>query len=119
LKKGKREFSLSDPACDFLGTYGHFNVPQSIKNSVKIREASYFTIAAPILFTRYQPCDIWPFGMLKGVLKDCEFNSNDEIEEAITRVWDELTFDEGQNVFHNWMSHLAWVIENEGEYLIK
>jgi hypothetical protein len=49
--------------------------------------------------------------MLKGVLKDREFNSNYAVEEAITKVWDELTFDEVQNVFQDWMSHLAWVIE--------
>jgi hypothetical protein len=40
------------------------------------------------------PCDFWVFGMLKGVLKGCELNSSDEIEEATTKVWDELTFNE-------------------------
>jgi hypothetical protein len=45
--------------------------------------------------------------MLKGVLKDCEFNSSDEIEKVITKAWDELTFDEVQRVFHNLMSRLA------------
>jgi hypothetical protein len=39
--------------------------------------------------------------MLKGLLKDREFNSGDEIDEVITKVWDELTFDEMQRVFHN------------------
>jgi hypothetical protein len=39
--------------------------------------------------------------MLKGALKDHEFSSSDEIEEVITKVWDELTFDEVQSVFHN------------------
>jgi hypothetical protein len=28
------------------------------------------------------------------------------------KVWDELTFDEVQNVFHKWMSHVARVLEN-------
>jgi hypothetical protein len=56
--------------------------------------------------------------MLTGVLKDREFNSSDEIEEAITKVWDELTFDEGQSISHNWTSRLARVIENMGEYII-
>jgi hypothetical protein len=50
--------------------------------------------------------------MLKGFLNDCEFNSSHEIEEAIMKVWDELTFDKVQSVFHNWMNRLAWVIEN-------
>jgi hypothetical protein len=57
--------------------------------------------------------------MLKGVLKDREFNSSDEIEEVITKVWDELTFNEVQIVFHNWTSRLAWVIENWGEDIIE
>jgi hypothetical protein len=48
-------------------------------------------------------------------LKDREFNSSDEIEEAIAKVWDELTFDEVQSAFHNWLSRLAWVIANERE----
>jgi hypothetical protein len=47
--------------------------------------------------------------VLKETLKDQEFNSSDEIEEAIPRVWDDLTFDDIQSVFQNWMSHLAWV----------
>jgi hypothetical protein len=32
--------------------------------------------------------------MLKVVLKDREFDSGDETEEAMTKVLDELTFDE-------------------------
>jgi hypothetical protein len=53
--------------------------------------------------------------MLNGILKDQEFNSSDDIEEAITKAWDDLTFDDVQSVFQNWMSHLAWIIENAGE----
>jgi hypothetical protein len=34
-------------------------------------------------------------------LKDGEFNSSDEIEEVIAKVWGELTFDEVQSAFHN------------------
>jgi hypothetical protein len=45
--------------------------------------------------------------VLNGVLKNRELNSGDEIEEAITKVWDEFTLDEAQSVFHNWMTRLA------------
>jgi hypothetical protein len=55
--------------------------------------------------------------MLKGILKDQEFHSHDEIEKAITMTWNDLTFDEGQSIFHNWMSRFRWVIENGGEYI--
>jgi hypothetical protein len=63
------------------------------------------------------PCDFWLFGMLKGILKDQEFHWHDEIEEAITMAWNDLTFDEVQSVFHNWVNRLRWAIENAGEYI--
>jgi transposase len=59
------------------------------------------------------------FGMLKRVLKDRKFNESDEIEEAMTKVRDELTFHEVQSLLHNWTSRLAWVIENGGVYVIE
>jgi hypothetical protein len=57
--------------------------------------------------------------MLKGILKDREFHSRDEIEEVITMAWNDLTFDEVQSVFHNWMNRFRWVIENGAEYIIE
>jgi hypothetical protein len=39
--------------------------------------------------------------MLKGVLKDREFNSTDETEEATMMAWDERNFDGMQNLFYN------------------
>jgi hypothetical protein len=62
-------------------------------------------------------CDFWLFGMLKGILNDREFHSLDEIEGAITMTRNDLTFDQVQSVFHNWMNRLRWVIENGGEYI--
>jgi uncharacterized FlaG/YvyC family protein len=55
--------------------------------------------------------------MVKAVLKDREFNSSDEIEKAIVKVWDKLTFDEVESIFHNGMGRLAWAVENGGEYI--
>jgi hypothetical protein len=54
--------------------------------------------------------------MFKGILKDQEFHSSNEIEETITRVWDDFSVDNVQSVFQNWMIRLAQVIENGGEY---
>jgi hypothetical protein len=33
-------------------------------------------------------------------------------------AWNDLTFDEVQSVFHNWMNRLRWVIENGGSTLL-
>jgi hypothetical protein len=56
--------------------------------------------------------------MLKGILKDRELHSHDETEEMITMTWNDLTFDEVQSVFHNWINRLRWVIENGGSTLL-
>jgi hypothetical protein len=45
------------------------------------------------------PCNFWLFGILKGILKDRQFHSHDEIEEAITIAWNDLTFDESRASF--------------------
>jgi hypothetical protein len=42
---------------------------------------------------------------------------SDNIEEAFLKIEKDLTFDDVQSVYRNWMSHLAWVIENSGEYV--
>jgi hypothetical protein len=55
FEKGKREFSSPDPAEDVFGQYRQFNVLQWIKNGIKIREASCFTITTPTLFARHEP----------------------------------------------------------------
>jgi hypothetical protein len=55
--------------------------------------------------------------MLKGILKGQEFHSNDEIEEVITMAWNDLTFDEVQSAFPNWMNRLRCFIKNGGEYI--
>jgi hypothetical protein len=53
------------------------------------------------------------------VLKDQEFNSSDEIEDAIPKACDELTFDEVQSIFHNSVGRFAWVIENGRDSIIE
>jgi hypothetical protein len=55
--------------------------------------------------------------MLKGIFKDQEFAWSDEIAQAITKTWNDLTLDDMRSVSRNWMSRLAWVIENDGEYV--
>jgi hypothetical protein len=47
--------------------------------------------------------DFWFFGIgtLKGVLKDLQFNSSQETEEVIPKVWEEVIFNEVQSFFHN------------------
>jgi hypothetical protein len=52
-------------------------------------------------------------------MKDREFHSHEEIEEAIMVAWNALTFDDVQSIFYDWMRRLASAIEHEGEYILE
>jgi hypothetical protein len=53
--------------------------------------------------------------MLEQILRNREFFSSDEIEDAITQVSNDLTFDDIPSMFRVWIRGLAWVGENDGE----
>jgi hypothetical protein len=89
------------------------------QSGLKIREASCFTITAPTLFARRKHLRLLVLWNVEGSLQNREFNSSDEIEEVITKVWDELAFNQVQRVFHNWMDPLPWAVENGGEDIIQ
>jgi transposase len=61
-------------------------------------------------------CDFWSFRILKQKMKERVFRSEEQILAAITETWNELTFEDIQRVFHNWMEHLIWAIANTCEY---
>jgi histone-lysine N-methyltransferase SETMAR len=65
------------------------------------------------------PCGFWVFGFLKEKLKDRQLRGVQSLHQAIPDLWDELTFEDAQAVFLEWMNCLSWVIENKGEYFIR
>jgi hypothetical protein len=64
-----------------------------------------------------RPCDFSLFDLLKGILKDRDFELSEQTEEVITQMWDGITFEGVRNVFQNWMSQLVCVIETAGNYI--
>jgi histone-lysine N-methyltransferase SETMAR len=53
------------------------------------------------------PCDFWPFEMLKQKIRDQVFQTVEEIMTAVHRVCNELTLDDLQSVFFNWIEQLG------------
>jgi hypothetical protein len=49
-------------------------------------------------------------------MKERVFQNEEQILAAITESWNELTFEDIQRIFDNWMERLIWVIANSGEY---
>jgi hypothetical protein len=49
------------------------------------------------------PRDFWSFGFLKEKLKEQELSTSSEIIEAMTTIWNDVTFEELQTVFSKWI----------------
>jgi hypothetical protein len=64
-------------------------------------------------------CDFWFFGLAKIALQNRRFTDADAVIEALTDLFDSVTFEELQNVFQNWIERLESVIRHNGEYFIK
>jgi hypothetical protein len=56
------------------------------------------------------------FGILKHNIKDWIFQTVEEIMTAVHRAWHELTLEDLQSVFFNWIEQLEQVIGYEEEY---
>jgi hypothetical protein len=57
--------------------------------------------------------------MLNGILRDQRWNSNEDLNESGTVVGHDLTFDEAQRLFQNWMRGVTCIIENRGEHTLE
>jgi hypothetical protein len=62
------------------------------------------------------PCDFWIFGKLKQKIKNRVFQRFEEIMIAVHRIWDELTLDELQSIFFNWIERFERMSKYGGEY---
>jgi hypothetical protein len=57
--------------------------------------------------------------MVKQKIKDREFYSAQDILRSLSDGWSDLTFEDIQRVFLEWMDRLTWVIENDREQFSK
>jgi hypothetical protein len=56
------------------------------------------------------------FGLLKEKLTAHKRSRAEQIIEAITAIWDSVTFEEPQRVFAEWIQRLTWVIDERGKH---
>jgi hypothetical protein len=85
----------------------------------KFGQHHIFRLPHPPYSPDISPCDFWLLGLLKEIMKDREFHSHEEIDEAITVAWNDLTFETVQSIFYDWMRRLASVIEHERESILE
>jgi hypothetical protein len=58
-------------------------------------------------------CDFCLFRMLKHKIQDRVFDMTEEILMVICHVWSEMTFEDLQSVFFDWIQRIEYVIEHE------
>jgi hypothetical protein len=83
----------------------------------KIKENHISRMAHPSYSPDISPGDLWFFEMAKQILSDPGCSSSDEIEGAVAQVCNDVTWDDVQRVFWNWIRRLDCVTENYGEYI--
>jgi transposase len=119
LKSANLNFRRRKPGSILCVHIDNSTCHHGLKVASKFEKQHIFPLPHPPYSPDINPCDFWLFDLLKGIMKDREFHSHDEIEEAITMAGNDLTFDDVQSVFYDWMRCLALVIENEGEYILE
>jgi hypothetical protein len=62
------------------------------------------------------PCDFWLFGFAKQAIQDEVFDNADQLIQHLDSNFDQVTFEDLQRAFLNWMERLSWVVEHDGAY---
>jgi histone-lysine N-methyltransferase SETMAR len=89
------------------------------KITVAIRHRRFARAPHPPYSPDLSPCNFWLFGMMKHCLKDREIHGVQALISALTDILSDLTFEDVQAFFLDWMERSSWVIDNNGEYYIK
>jgi hypothetical protein len=75
-------------------------------------------VAHPLYSPYLSPCEFWLFGMLKQKTQDRVFDATEEILTAIRNVWSEVTFEDLQSVFFDWIQRVGYAFGHEVEYYV-
>jgi hypothetical protein len=71
------------------------------KITEEISDAKLESLANPVYSPDLSPCDFWLFGMLKQKMKDRAFQTVEEMLEAVTLIWNVVSFEQLQSIFFN------------------
>jgi hypothetical protein len=68
------------------------------KVTTQITNAKFKCLLHPLYSPDLSPCDFWLFGILKHTTKDKSLQTVEEIQDAMTVIWEDLTFEDLQRV---------------------
>jgi hypothetical protein len=109
LYNEKRRISRKDGFPAFSADTDNSMCHNGNKISEKLAKRSIERAPHPLHSPDISPCDFWLFGMLKQKMKDREFQSQQAILSAVAKMRNDLTSEDIQRVFREWMERLTWV----------
>jgi streptomycin 6-kinase len=62
------------------------------------------------------PYNFWFSGFAKQAIQHEVFDNADQLMQRLHSIVDQVTFEDLQCVFLNWMERLSWVVEHDGAY---
>jgi hypothetical protein len=89
-----------------FGAYEQFHVPQWSKITEEISDAKLESLPHSAYSPDLSPCNFWLFGILKEKMRDRAFQTVKDILDAVTLIWNAMSFEQVQSVFLNWMERL-------------
>jgi histone-lysine N-methyltransferase SETMAR len=116
LVQEKRRFARRNPRTDFMVHMDNSAYHNGHKITNGFDRRHIILAPHPPYPPDLSPCDFWLFGFLKESIKGVEFSTDDQLLEAITRIWNDVTFEDIQSDFQEWIDRLSWVIGNNDEY---
>jgi histone-lysine N-methyltransferase SETMAR len=90
-------------------------VENALETSQAIGQMTIERLVHPPYSPDLSPCDFWVCGRAKIALQNRRFTDANAVIEALTDLFDSVTFEELQKE----IERLEWVIRHNGEYFIK
>jgi hypothetical protein len=75
----------------------------------EIQRLKMLRLPQPTYSPELSLCDFWFFGFAKQAIQDEVFDNADQLMKRLHSIFDQVTFEDLQRVFLNWMERLSWV----------
>jgi histone-lysine N-methyltransferase SETMAR len=103
----KLRYRRKSPGQEFFLHMENSKCHNAKKITGKLQKKHITRVPHPPYSRDLSPCDFWFFGMVTQKIKNREFCSAQEIFRSSSDAWSDLTFEDVQHVFLEWMDRLT------------
>jgi uncharacterized protein with WD repeat len=82
----------------------------------EIQHLKMTRLPQPAYSPNLSPCDFWFFGFAQQAIQNEVYDNADQLMRHSHSVFDQVSFEDLQLVFLNWMERLSWVVEHDSAY---